>query len=358
MGAPLELQYHLFPEQALAREGQHQQAVEALQKALDLSPGASALRYPLGLAYRAIGDLQQAEAQMKLRGIAIPRPSDPWLAEVLALRRGGRVHLNEGTLYFSEGLYSKAEESFLKALQQDPESATAYLNLGSARVKLGRLEEARADLLEAIRLKPDLALAWFDLGVIEAQEGDDEEAVRCYDRALNLDRQHAEALFNRANAQRRLANYEQAFADLDRLIRDVPGNSLAWLAGAVSLIRMDRLEEAKNWIDRSLKLHPQDLRLRGIRWRLLACDPETSRDLLSQELQILTTLTRQQPDLELLEARAMLLAAAEQFEEALALQKAMIKAAREAQRPDLADRLLPHEAAYSKREAPFDPWPE
>ena len=111
---------------------------------------------------------------------------------MLALRRGGRVHLNEGTLYFSEGLYARAEESFLKALEQDPESPTVHLNLGSTRVKLGRLPQARIDLLEAIRLDPELALAWFDLGVIEAQEGSDDEAVLCYDRALEIDSQHIE----------------------------------------------------------------------------------------------------------------------------------------------------------------------
>ena len=73
---------------------------------------------------------------------------------------------------------------------------------------------------------------------------------------------------------------------------------------------------------------------------------------------MLTTLTRQKPDLELLEARAMLLAASGQFEIALALQKALIKAAAEAQRPDLAKRLIPHEKAYASDQFPFDAWPE
>lgn len=344
--------------QVRLQEGNHVEAIEVLKKALSLSPGASALRYPLGLAYRAAGEMELAQEQMALRGIAIPRASDPWLAQVLALRRGGRVHLNEGTLYFSEGLYSRAEESFLKALEQDPESPTVHLNLGSTRVKLGRLPQARIDLLEAIRLDPDLALAWFDLGVIEAQEGADDEAVLCYDRALELDTQHVEALFNRGNALRRLGLYEKAVSDFDRLIKLVPGNAVAWLAGAVCLIRLNQLSEAQSWINRSLKVHPQETRLQGIRWRLMACDRKVPKETLLKELDSLTQLTRQKPDLELLEARAMLLAASEQFEIALALQKGLIKAAAEAQRPDLAKRLIPHEEAYAKNQFPFDPWPE
>lgn len=344
--------------QVRLQEGKPEEAIELLKEALSLSPGASALRYPLGLAYRAVGELELAEEQMQLRGIAIPRAQDTWLAQVLTLRRGGRVHLNEGTLYFSEGLYSKAEESFLKALEQDPESPTVHLNLGSTRVKLGRLPEARIDLLEAIRLDPDLALAWFDLGVIEAQEGSDDEAVQCYDRALEIDENQTEALFNRGNAYRRLGKHDSAFADFERLIRQTPGNSMAWLAGAVCLIRLNQWKDGQTWIERALQVHPREVRLLGIRWRLMACDRSVSKEILEKELDSLTTLTRQRPDLELLEARAMMLAATGQFEVALALQKALIKAAAEAQRPDLAKRLIPHENAYANQQFPFDPWPE
>lgn len=194
--------------------------------------------------------------------------------------------------------------------------------------------------------------------MIEAQEGADDEAVLCYDRALELDTQHVEALFNRGNALRRLGLYEKAVSDFDRLIKLVPGNAVAWLAGAVCLIRLNQLSEAQSWINRSLKVHPQETRLQGIRWRLMACDRKVPKETLLKELDSLTQLTRQKPDLELLEARAMLLAASEQFEIALALQKGLIKAAAEAQRPDLAKRLIPHEEAYAKNQFPFDPWPE
>ena len=138
----------------------------------------------------------------------------------------------------------------------------------------------------------------------------------------------------------------------------MPGNATAWLAGAVCLIRLDKAKEAQTWIERSIKVHPQQVRLLGIRWRLLACDRSIPRETVLKELDVLTTLTRQKPDLELLEARAMLLAASGQFETALALQKALIKAAAEAQRPDLAKRLIPHEKAYASNQFPFDAWPE
>ena len=344
--------------QVYLREGSPTEAVQFLSRALELSPGASALRYPLGLAYRSLDQLPEAEEQMGLRGIAFPQPHDPWLSEVQSLRRGGRVHLNEGSLLFSEGLYERAEESFLKALEYDSRSATAHLNLGSTRVKLGRLDEARRDLLEAIRLNPKLALAWFDLGVIEAQEGSDLEAVRCYDRALEIDESHSEALYNRGNARRRLGLYSEAFSDLQTLIEKVPGNQMAWLAAAVCLIRLQQPSEALDWVERSLLIHSANIRLQGLRLRLLACDRNTPEETLKKELIRVRTWTQQRPDLELLEAQAMLLAASGDFAQALELQRALIAAASQAGRDSLVERLQPHEITYSLGDFPFDPWPE
>ncbi|MAJ28088.1 hypothetical protein CBD41_01555 [bacterium TMED181] len=340
------------------REGDAAGAIQKLSQALELSPGASALRYPLGLAFRAQGQPSKAEEQMSMRGIAFPQANDPWLAEVRALRRGGRVHLNEGTLMFTEGLYDRAEESFLKALEFDPNSPTAHLNLGSTRVKLGRLDDARLHLQEAIRLDPKLALAWFDLGVIEAQEGSDEEAIRCYDRALEIDESHAEALYNRGNARRRLGLYAGALSDLEALVEQVPGNQMAWLAASVCFIRLHQPNEALEWVERSLLIHSSNLRLQGLRLRLLACDRNTPRKTLEQELVRVSAWTQQRPDLELLEAQAMLLAASGQSEQALELQKALIAAAKQAGRDSLVERLKPHETAYSLGDFPFDPWPE
>jgi len=344
--------------QSRLANGDAEEAVLLLSQALEMSPGASALRYPLGLALRESGDLTAAEAQMAMRGSAFPKAKDPWMAEILALRKGGRVHLNEGTLLFSEGLYSRAEAAFIKALQFDPESPTAHLNLGSARVKLGRLSEARSSLNEAIRLDPDMALAWFDLGVVEAQDGNDRLAIKCYDRAISIDKGQTEARFNRANAYRRLGEFDKALADLQIVIEEVPGNDLAWLAGAVSLVRIDLAKEARDWVQRALLTHPDNPRLLGFHARLTACDKKSSAETLKKQMEVMSRVTSRQPDLELLEAKAMLHAAMGDFEEAKHLQNALIRAAIEAGQPQLSSRLKPHLDAYSRGELPFDPWPE
>ena len=61
---------------ALAR-GDYGQAVKHLEGALALSPEASRIRYPLALAYRGLGNRQQAEANLKRRGDAELTWPDP-----------------------------------------------------------------------------------------------------------------------------------------------------------------------------------------------------------------------------------------------------------------------------------------
>ena len=340
------------------QQNEIEEAVELLRQALELSPGASALRYPYGLALRKLGQLNQAENQMNLRGSAFPRAADPWIDEVLSLRRGGRVHLNEGTHLFAEGLYARAEKSFLKALEYDPESPIAHLNLGSTRVKMGRYSEARNSLQEAIRLNPQAVLAWFDLGVLEALEGSDSLAIECYDNALAIDPTHSEARFNRANANRRMGNYQEAVEDLKMVIEVSPENESAWLAGAVSLIRLEKLNESLDWVKLSLLAHSASPRLQGLFARLLACNKRSSKQELRDQFSVMNRITAQRPDLELLEASAMLQAALGLFKEAEELQRALIKAAKNAGQEKIAERLKPHLEAYSLGNPPFDPWPE
>jgi uncharacterized protein HemY len=49
-------------------------AVKQLEAALALVPSASRVQYPLAMAYRGLGNTQQAEAHLRLRGERTCRP--------------------------------------------------------------------------------------------------------------------------------------------------------------------------------------------------------------------------------------------------------------------------------------------
>ena len=68
---------------ALAR-GDHAAAVRQFEAALDRDPAAAAIHYPLGLAYRGLGDTTRAERHLaqRSRDNRIVEPVDPLMEEV------------------------------------------------------------------------------------------------------------------------------------------------------------------------------------------------------------------------------------------------------------------------------------
>ena len=57
-------------------------AVAHLERALKLQPGATAIHYSLAMAYRGLGDLNQAQAHLEERGEDLARVDDPLIAEL------------------------------------------------------------------------------------------------------------------------------------------------------------------------------------------------------------------------------------------------------------------------------------
>ncbi len=343
----------------IALEADHPQlAIDYLEHALSLSPAASGLRYPLGLALRDLGHNTRAAEQMKARGDAFPRVSDPWLDEVNNRPVGARIALNRGTTMFQEGMFEQAREQFAQACLVAPESATAHLNLGSALTKLNRIAEAIEEYEEAILLDPASTIAWFDLGVIHASLNQESQAIGCYDQALLIHPDNAEARFNRANALRRLGNFSEAAKEMKQVRTLRPGNSTAWLAEAVCYLRLgDRNAALKTCLEGRIATG-NDARLISLSARLVATDPAAAAEQLATYLAQIEELLLVQSTLELVETKAMVLAAQGNFPEAIRWQDAALEAARNADRDDIASRLTGNRNRYSRGVAASEPWPE
>jgi tetratricopeptide (TPR) repeat protein len=66
-----------------------------------------------------------------------------------------RVHESEGVAASLAGRHAEGAEDLERAVQLDPESASAQLNLAVAYAQLGRYGEARTHAEQALRLRPD-----------------------------------------------------------------------------------------------------------------------------------------------------------------------------------------------------------
>jgi len=116
------------------------EAVRVLEQALRLDPELPTLRYELGLAFHAIGDEADAEAELRE---AVSR--DP---------ESAAAHNYLGIVLFQTGNAKAALEEFRAAAKLAPEDPNAHFNLGEAFARTGDINNALGELRVAAGLTP------------------------------------------------------------------------------------------------------------------------------------------------------------------------------------------------------------
>lgn len=351
------------PDSAAARFGlgkvaaarrDYRAAVGHFEAALGLAPEATEIEYPLGLAYRGLGDDERAREHIERRGhVAIP---DPMMARVRALAQDWRTELTRGGLLFAEGLYEQAAAAFRRAVQAAPEDASARTNLGSALHKLGDYDGARKEFEEAIRLDPRAAQAHFNLGTLSAKLGDDKRAVRHYHAALAAEPGMLDAHFNLANALRRLGRFEEALPQYRAVVEADPGNAAARQGEVFNLVRLGRWQDAARRAEEGATALGDDPELRHVLARLLAASPVGSVRDGQRALEIARALVAEEHSLPYIVTAAMAAAEAGRFELAVEWQTAAIDAVTRSQRTDLLPELEENLRHYRAREPCRTPW--
>ena len=330
-------------------------AVDSLEIAIEIAPHASSFRYPLGLAYRGLGDSKRAIEEMEQRGMINAAPVDRYLQVVRELPAGWRVHLRRGTTFFQEGRYPQALREFELAASAAPEVATVRLNLGSALVKVGRKKESVEHFQTAADLNPTAALPWFNLGVLAGGRGDDRLAVDYYRKATEADPGLLDAHFNRANALRRLSRFEEATLAYRIVVDSEPGRSAAHLGEALSLVRLGESIAAIERLQQAIRLIPGDGPLRNALARLLATKSDSIGK--AQAVQLANQLLREESTLEHVETAAIAYAAVGNFALACELLDKAIQAAQSSGHPELVSDLQRRREHFQRSTPPEEPWP-
>ena len=123
----------------LERLGRADEAIETVQKILDINPkSASALNF-IGYLWADKGqNLDTAENYIN-RALKL-KPKDPFITDSL------------GWLHFKRGRYEKAFSTLKEAFDSRPDEAVIADHLGDVLAKMGRFEEARAYYETALNL--------------------------------------------------------------------------------------------------------------------------------------------------------------------------------------------------------------
>lgn len=196
-----------------------------------------------------------------------------------------------GNLQLESGALADAIESYDRALVLNGNYAVARHNRAVALMQGGRPAEAEKEFAHLVELKLGEGTALVPLGICLATQGKHGEAVAVFDQALTLGaetaalhRARAESLRNLNRPVEALASYDRAIAaddnaesrigrgmlrlslqrviealpDFDRALSFSRGIADAWLGRGTALFRLGRFGEAEAAFDECLSLRPQD----------------------------------------------------------------------------------------------------
>jgi tetratricopeptide (TPR) repeat protein len=167
------------------------------------------------------------------------------------------AHASLGTVTFwFERDWDRAEASFKRALELDPDSALAHTNYAHLLSNIGRAKDARAAAERARQLDPYLAYSFFIQGLAYQQAGNDQgenfdQALRQFEEGSRLDPRFWLGHMFTAIAYVDLKRYEDAIAYANEASKLNRAQSISAAYKSVANARLGRRKEAKALLDGS-----------------------------------------------------------------------------------------------------------
>ena len=327
-----------------------------LEEALTIAPAATRIHYPLAMAYRGLGNRQQAEAHLRQRGDVDLPPDDPLMADISGLLQNAAAYETRGQQALDARDWPEAVAQLSKAVEIAPRNAFTHLNLGTAFFMQGKAEPALERYREAVRLRPSLARAHFGIGVLMETRGQDDAAIGAFTDAVTHDPGYIEARFSLANALRRRGRVEASLPHYAEALRINPAVSQASFGYAMGLVRLGRYQEARDRLDRDVQAFPDQLGFAHALARLLSAAPDDRVRDGARANTIMTRLLKNQRTPALAETMAMTQAELGRFDEAVRWQRMAIDLARQAGRTEMIPRLAEILASYEGGRPSRTPW--
>jgi tetratricopeptide (TPR) repeat protein len=176
------------------RERRYNEAVSHFRAVLERVPQASSVHYSLAMAYRGLGRLDEARAELEKRGSAGLNVGDPIVDGLQALVRGERGLVAQGRRAYEAGQYKEAATAFAKAIEAAPSSATARVNLGLTQLQLGNTAAAIVTLQQAFDLAPEDTNTSRELVRVLLRAGRPDDAIRVLGKSYSVNADDEETL--------------------------------------------------------------------------------------------------------------------------------------------------------------------
>ena len=240
---------------ALSNLDRHQEAIQAVQRAVELAPQNARL-------WNNLGKILEAAPGGRPRAIEAYDRS-------LGLERTANTLINRAALYKDLRRNDEALRDLNEAIQLDPEQARAYELRGYVHGVGGRIDQAVADFDQAVELDPRRGASWANRGMAYSQQGDMVTALESYDRAIALEPNTAHHRAQRGRIRLTLEDYAGAVEDCTQALRLDPRRAEARVYRADALHELGKPAEARRDLEEALRVLPPGHPNRGEAERML-----------------------------------------------------------------------------------------
>jgi Tfp pilus assembly protein PilF len=143
-------------EQALrdVGDGRDEQAAERLERVVEMAPEFFDAFDALGAAYVSLGRYDAAEEALNRALELNPGAGRPLLNLGTLFYQAGETHVREEEFPEASEAFIRAIEYLQESIRREPLAPMAYHHLGAALYRMGGYEPAEAALREALRLNP------------------------------------------------------------------------------------------------------------------------------------------------------------------------------------------------------------
>jgi len=172
---PDDFQANLVVGQILTQLGRNEEALKYLSKAVDLDPSNSFAIRMLATTYYDLGKIEESIATFEK---AIAREEDKQVKADL--------YFNLGVLNMRLERYQEAEDSFMSALDLNPEDAEALVGMAQTFENAEKWSRAEKFYRELITLQPDNPDHYRGMARVLIKQGDPDGATRYLAKAKRL----------------------------------------------------------------------------------------------------------------------------------------------------------------------------
>ena len=168
------------------------------------------------------------------------------------------TQLQLGVFYVERGDLPSAEAAYQEALLLNSQLVPAYLNLADLLRSQNRDGEARELMLQVLEFAPDSGATLHSLGLLETRSGTPDKALEYLGKAAGLETSGTRHRFVYAIALHDLGKPQQAVAQLQALLRQLPRSEDVLLALANYTAELGQRDKARAYAKTLTEIAPRN----------------------------------------------------------------------------------------------------